>query len=207
MSFKTKGYLIVKKAISEEVAKLAYNYLLIKRNALAHMFENKYLAPFEHIHGTWDDDQVRGTYSVYADSFMETLLLYLKPLMIKKTKLKLYECYSYARTYKPGDVLKKHKDRMSCEISTTMALGGDDWPIYLEPSGKKGMKGIKGIKVDLKPGDMLIYKGCDLEHWREPFKGEVCVQTFLHYSTDKNLLRDNRPMIGLNSDFSRSNKN
>ena len=54
---------------------------------------------------------------------------------------------------------------------------------------------------------MLIYKGCDLEHWREPFKGEVCVQTFLHYSTDKNFLRDNGPMIGLNSDFSRSNKN
>ena len=48
-----------------------------------------------------------------------------------------------------------------------MNLGGDDWPIYLEPSGKEGMK---GIKVDLKPGDMLVYSGCELEHWREKLK-------------------------------------
>ena len=66
---------------------------------------------------------------------------------------------------------------------------------------------MAGKEIELENGDAVIYKGCDLEHWREPFKGEVCVQTFLHYSTDKNLLRDNRPMIGLNSDFSRSNKN
>ena len=44
-------------------------------------------------------------------------------------------------------ILKRHKDRFSCEISTTMNLGGDDWPIYLEPSGETGKK---GIKVDLK---------------------------------------------------------
>ena len=43
--------------------------------------------------------------------------------------------------------LKRHKDRFSCEISTTMNLAGDDWPIYLEPSGEVGKK---GIKVDLK---------------------------------------------------------
>jgi len=62
--------------------------------------------------------------------------------------------------------------------------------------------GKKDIKINLKEGDMLIYKGCDLEHWREPFNGEVCVQTFLHYSTNEKLLNDTRPMLGLNSDFS-----
>ena len=80
--------------------------------------------------------------------------------------------------------LKRHKDRFSCEISTTMNLGGDDWPIYLEPSGKDG-KATKGIKVDLKPGDMLVYSGCELEHWREKFKGKECVQVFLHYNNRK----------------------
>jgi hypothetical protein len=29
---------------------------------------------------------------------------------------------------------------------------------------------MKGIKVDLKPGDMLVYSGCELEHWRENLK-------------------------------------
>ena len=69
--------------------------------------------------------------------------------------------YSYARIYKNGDVLARHKDRYSCEISTTLNLGGDSWPIYLDPTGKQGQA---GIKVDLEPGDMLIYSGCELEH-------------------------------------------
>jgi len=51
---------------------------------------------------------------------------------------------------------------------------------------------------------MLIYKGCDLEHWREPFNGQVCVQTFLHYSTNKELLNDTRPILGLNADFKKN---
>ena len=80
-----------------------------------------------------------------------------------------------------------------------MNLGGDDWPIYLEPSGKRGMK---GVKVNLKPGDMLVYRGCDLEHWREKFKGDECVQVFLHYNNiatkgSKENMFDKRPHIGL----------
>ena len=194
MSFKTKGYLIIKNAISKELAKIAYNYLLIKRNAIAHMRENNYLAPFDNNFGTWDDGQVPNTFSIYGDSLMETLLLYVKPKMIKGTKLKLYETYSYARTYKLGDILKKHKDRSSCEISTTLFLGGNKWPIYLND-------GKKDIKINLNEGDMLIYKGCDLEHWRNQFNGEVCVQVFLHYSTNKKLLNDTRPKLGLNAEF------
>ena len=63
---------------------------------------------------------------------METLLMMVQPKMEKLTGLKLNPTYSYARIYKRGDVLKRHKDRFSCEISTTMNLGGDPWPIYIE---------------------------------------------------------------------------
>ena len=125
--------------------------------------------------GSWDDDQIPNTYSHYADLVMEVLLAELLPLMMKKTGLKLTPNYSYARIYKKGDELKRHKDRFSCEISTTLNLGGDPWPIFLEPSGKKGMK---GVKINLKPGDMLVYSGCELEHWREKFKGKSCGQVF-----------------------------
>ena len=133
--------------------------------------------------------------------------------MEKNTGLKLYPNYSYARIYKNGDVLKRHKDRMSCEISTTINLGGDPWPIYLEPNKnignpKEGKKGItfvsknKGKKIIMEPGDMVIYRGCDLEHWREKFKGNICAQVFLHYSdkkekdSEKNIF-DGRPHLGL----------
>tara|TARA_B100000035_G_scaffold16896_1_gene13609 strand:- start:59 stop:319 length:261 start_codon:yes stop_codon:yes gene_type:complete len=84
-----------------------------------------------------------------------------------------------------------------------MNLGGDPWPIYLEPSGKEGMK---GVKVDLNPGDMLIYRGCELEHWRKKFKGTECVQVFLHYNDSKtpgakNNIFDGRIHLGLPSWF------
>ena len=61
---------------------------------------------------------------------------------------------------------------------------------------------LAGIKVKLEPGDMLIYSGCDLEHWREEFKGKDCGQVFLHYnkanskSAKENEL-DKRPLLGL----------
>jgi hypothetical protein len=146
---------------------------------------------------------------------METLMLKCQPIMEKSTQLKLYPAYTYARFYKKGDILKRHKDRFSCEISTTMNLGGDDWPIYLSPhenvgveeaeGGRKGVKGFsnaKGIKINLKPGDMLVYRGRELEHWREKFQGDECVQVFLHYnnrktSGSKSNMFDKRPHLGL----------
>ena len=149
--------------------------------------------------------QIPNTYSQYANMAMETLLLKCQPGMEKATGLKLYPAYTYARIYKKGDELKRHKDRFSCEISTTMNLGGDDWPIYLEPSGEVGKK---GVRVDLKPGDMLVYSGCELEHWREKFKGKECVQVFLHYNNRKtpgakDNMFDKRPHLGLPSWFKR----
>jgi len=146
---------------------------------------------------------------------METLLQRVKPIMEEHTDLKLLETYSYARLYKKGDVLARHKDRISCEISTTLNLGGDEWPIYLDPTGKTATDPATvaieaGIKVILKPGDMLIYAGCDLEHWREEFKGENCGQVFLHYNIDNELNRaniyDGRPFVGLPSEYNTRKK-
>ena len=182
MSFKKNKYCVVKKVVSKELIDFIYQYFLNKKKVANILFESKYISPFTEYFGTWDDEQVPNTYSHYSDIVMETLLEKLKSTLEKHTDLKLSEAYSYARVYKKGDILKRHKDRFSCEISTTINLGGDSWPIYLEPSGKKNMK---GIKIDLKPGDMLIYRGCDLEHWREEFTGEKCAQVFLHYNNTK----------------------
>ena len=66
---------------------------------------------------------------------METLLQQIKPLMEIETQTSLIETYSYARIYKKGDELKRHKDRPSCEISTTLNLGGEPWPIFIDGTG------------------------------------------------------------------------
>jgi len=199
MSFKKNKYIIIKKAISEELSKFCHEYFMMKRQVARTMFDTRYISQFTEYFGVWNDQQVPETYSHYSDIVMETLLVKLLPIMEKETKLKLNPNYSYARIYKKGDVLHRHKDRFSCEISTTLNLGGDSWPIYLEPSGKEG---LKGIKVDLKSGDMLVYKGSELEHWREPFKGKNCAQVFLHYNNlntkgAKENIYDTRLHLGL----------
>ena len=201
--FQKNKYIVVKNAISEELSDFAYKYFLLKRQVAETLFNTKYISPFEEMYGVWNDSQVPNTYSNYADMVMEVLLVKLLPLMEKVTKLKLNPNYSYARIYKEGDVLKRHKDRFSCEISTTLNLGGDVWPIYLDPTGKENNK---GIKVILNPGDMLVYKGNELEHWREPFTGEKCAQVFLHYNNiatenAKDNIFDRRPHLGLPAYF------
>ena len=199
MSFKKNKYTVLRGAISKELASFVYSYFLKKRQVASFLFDQKYVSPFTEYWGVWNDHQAPNTYSHYSDVAMETLLESLRVKMEKETGYKLNETYSYARIYKTGDVLARHKDRYSCEVSTTLNLGGDPWPIYLDPTGKKGQA---GIKVELEPGDMLIYSGCDLEHWREEFTGKNCGQVFLHYNdakkkTAKTNKFDGRPFLGL----------
>ncbi len=211
MSFKKNKYCIIKEAVPKDIAIFVYNYFLLKRQVARTLFDEKYISHFTEEWGTWSDQQVPNTYSHYADIVMETLLMRTLPIMEKKTGLKLNPTYSYARIYKTGDVLKRHKDRFSCEISTTLNLGGDPWCIYLEPKNNVGIpngkkitssSNNKGIKIILKPGDMLVYKGMELEHWREEFQGDNCCQVFLHYNDQKSKdatqnINDRRKHLGL----------
>ena len=197
MSFKKKKYMIIRKAVPQIIAEYSYHYLLLKREVFNRCKKKE--IDLKHF-GTMGDPHIPDTYCHYADILMETLLIELLPLMEKKTQSRLVPTYSYCRLYKKGDILKRHKDRPSCAISTTLNLGGDPWPIYLEPSGKKGKK---GIKVELKQGDMLIYDGVLLEHWRKAFTGKNCAQVFLHYNDAHNPINqfDKRPMVGLPIEF------
>ena len=84
--------------------------------------------------------------------------------------------YKYGRVYTNGNELKKHTDREACEISVTIQLARSHhyaWPIYM---GQQ--------RFDLSEGDGVIYKGCDVEHWRNVCDGPkdyVSGQVFLHF--------------------------
>jgi hypothetical protein len=84
--------------------------------------------------------------------------------------------YSYARVYKNGAVLERHRDRAACEISITLNLSkNNDWPIYFQrPDNSE-------TKVELNPGDAVLYLGCQADHWRNKFEGSEHIQLFLHY--------------------------
>ena len=211
MTFKIKKYQVIKNAISYELANFVYNYFMLKRDAVNFMYRNNinYESP---LLGTWTDKQVPNTYSHYADFVMETLLMKVLPKMQQETDLELVPTYSYARIYKKGDILRRHKDRPSCEISTTIHLGGTKWPIFIDGTGSDNVideyKNIhkpnapKGTEVLLDVGDMLVYSGCELEHWREALDGDNCAQVFLHYNHlngrfAKSNMFDKRPMLGV----------
>ena len=212
MSFKKNKYQVLRNAISKDLAAFCYKYLQISAEADHWMLNNGLTHAGNKLVGNFNDQQVPNSYAKYADRVMETLLVDTIRVMQKKTGLRLVPTYSYCRLYKTGNILKRHKDRPSCEISTTLNLGGDPWPILIDPTGSDNVideyKNIhkpgapKGVEVNLKPGDMLIYSGCELEHWREPFQGKLCGQVFLHYNHAdgrfaKSNLYDKRPMLGI----------
>lgn len=161
--FKKNGYTLIKNAINPELRDVITQYAL-----------------FDEIQNfTPDGIQVPKAHSKYADPAMEAMLLHIHPLMEKYTGLKLYPTYSFYRVYRNGDILHPHKDRPSCEISTTACFNYsyDDseytWPIVMN-----------GNNVDMKPGDIVIYRGIDLEHSRKEFcppEDDWHVQAFFHY--------------------------
>ena len=132
------------------------------------------------------------TFHRYGGVLTDTLLLKFLPLMEEKTGKKLYPAYSYWRIYYTGSSLPPHSDRPACEYSITMTVDqdGPDWPISID-----------GEPVTLKPGDIAIYNGHKLRHWRETYEGKRQIQVFFHY-VDQNgpnaiYKYDQRPVLGL----------
>jgi hypothetical protein len=123
------------------------------------------------------DDTSPGALSSAGDVFMDGLLMDLLPQAEEISGLKLFPTYSYFRVYHQGDVLAKHTDRPSCEISLSLCLGyqGEKpWPLMVE--GPEGT-----TSADLTPGDALLYRGIECPHWRESLEGDRNAQVFLHY--------------------------
>ena len=210
-NFDKNNYDIIKNAIDPTICEFAFKYFKNKSKVSKWLWDNQKVET--DYWGYFFDDQADGAFSNYSDLVMETLLQSCTNIIEKKINKKLVPNYSYARLYVKGNVLKRHKDRFECEISTTMNLGGDKWDIYIEPNTMLGGYkqeddvliyrdgGTKGVKVSLKPGDMMIYKGNLCEHWREKFTGNLCGQVFFHYNECTKKAEENkydgRPMLGL----------
>jgi hypothetical protein len=136
----------------------------------------------------------------YADPLMETILLQLKSLIEKRINKVIYPTYSYYRVYRNNGTLDRHLDRESCEISASLSIGhnlNDPWPLFMGDQ-----------KIYLKPGELVLYPGCDLPHWRDRLQcdsNQYCVQGFFHYvSSDGpylDFIFDKREGIGYPSNY------
>ena len=117
--------------------------------------------------------------SKYADPLVESLLITMTEKMNEYTGKELIPTYSFCRYYENGQYLVKHKDRPSCQYSVTAPLftmeeNEEPWTIFIGDN-----------PIQLNNGDIVIYKGQEVEHWREPYNGELHVQAHLHYVDSK----------------------
>lgn len=155
------------------------------------------------------DEQCPKSDSVYGDPVLDNVLASLVDPLSNQLGIQLLPTYTYARIYRPGEILKHHIDRESCEISATVTLGVDPmseiWPIFLET--KPGDKAGTQICIDV--GDGLLYRGAKMDHWRPEYKGMWQVQVFFHFvdanGPNKDFKFDKRPELGLAKNATQTN--
>ena len=122
------------------------------------------------------DPQAPNSHALYDFMPFLRLLVEKVPEVSELLGEKVLPTYTYARVYKEGSELLRHRDRPACEISLTLNLSKDkDWSIYFQrPDGSE-------TSTELEPGDAVMYLGCQADHWRNKFEGQECVQLFMHY--------------------------
>ena len=145
---------------------------------------------------TVNDSQCPLSEAIHGAPIFDALLEHLVPTFEEASEKKLFPTYAYARLYVPGEELKIHTDRPSCEISATVTLGfeGNVWPIYMadhdETKSVEQRLGerdepywLRNIsRIDMEVGDAVLYRGQDKVHWREKYtEGQWQAQVFLHY--------------------------
>jgi hypothetical protein len=111
---------------------------------------------------------------------LDVVLEYFAVLLGKATGLKLVPSYSFARIYHQGADLFRHVDRPACEISCTLPLGysaNGDWPIFVTTDEQD----LQGRAVNLDVGDVLLYRGEQVWHWRDGLSKQWQAQIFLHF--------------------------
>jgi hypothetical protein len=138
------------------------------------------------------DKLVPLSFSAYALEHTESLLLSLTDQISKAVNKQLLPTYSYARIYRTGATMPKHTDRPACEISLSLSLSGDPWPLWFLLDAP--------TPISLGKGSAVVYRGIDTTHWREQYTGAGCTQVFLHW-VDANgpyadWQYDRRPAVG-----------
>lgn len=193
MSFAEKGYEVVRGVVCEQTLKLlSVEFQMLK--------DTTYWYQGLHDNFAFGDVQTPESFSWYSPFCFESLMVVLRDKVAEVTGKNLQPAYSYARIYYKGGKLEKHKDRESCQYSATICIENDNvpWPIFMEDyEGNES-------SIDLQPGDMIVYRGDKLNHWREEYQDEKQIQCFIHYvdmdDKYKDFVNDRRPMLGLASD-------
>ena len=159
-------------------------------------------------------DSLEKSLSMYSSPFGVALHHWCWQKLKHVIDMDLQETYSFSRKYERGAYLKAHADRPSCEISATLCLDykTDDnkpWSIWVDntldyvnnPSDIFGDTQAVPIRqrktarrIDLEVGDLLLYQGPNVAHWREYFIGKYSYHIFLHFYNENGMI-ENTPGV------------
>ena len=154
-----------REAVPYPVVDFVYREFRLMRDSLLSMGSNE----------GYNDPTVPGCFSWYSPLCFETLSLAVKDRLEHILKAELHSTYSSGRIYTNGSELVEHTDRRSSEIACSVNLAkDDDWGLFFRWKGQE-------LRVDLEPGDMVIYSGAAIPHWRNKYTGQEHVQAFLQY--------------------------
>ena len=109
------------------------------------------------------DAQVPTSYSRYSYPPFKNVHDLIGQAIEKTIGIAVFPTYYYERFYWRNSVLKRHTDRPACEISVSIQISSNTkpWPIYF-----KKHDGTES-SLTMEDGDGVIYKGIEIEHWRE----------------------------------------
>jgi len=180
MSFKDNGFEVVRRAVDPEVLDLLTNQILQYKDWVYTATKTDKSNLYSFADDTNKSFTINSNVHAIANGafMLDGLLQMLHKKIEQVTGTELYPTYACGRIYYPGATMFKHKDRPSCEYSVSLCVArdGDAWPLWVESRDKKN------IPLYFKPGDMVVYKGTELSHWRDAYtEGTRLIQVFLHY--------------------------
>lgn len=208
-NFFLDDFTIVKNAISTDVCKLLAREFRISRDLA--MSVNKNNPSFKHpdaknVLYPFEDEMVSNSFSWYSPLCFEALSdTLIKEIVEETVKEEVYPTYSYARIYYKNSQMFRHVDRSSSEFSVSLCIDTDTsinpWPLIIETKNKTV------VKVEQNPGDLVIYKGNNLFHWRKKYNGTEHINAFMFYvmanGHKSELKYDTRPLLGMGANTRR----
>jgi hypothetical protein len=190
-TFWTNGFVVLPSLINSRSRSFLYRYAIAKGKR--HLEKE-------------EPNQSKDIVAEYAEPVMEELLYWMAPVADDVCGSLVYPTYSYLRLYRSAEILPRHIDRSSCEMTLSICLGyagASNWPLWINT--QRGSR-----RVDLNPGDGVFFRGIEQEHWREPFSGTLSAQLLLHYvrrdGPYAERMYDGRPQLSRLSTVNRSSE-
>jgi len=140
------------------------------------LVKNNYFGPI-------GDGQVDRRMAIHNETVTASIHHRLTKLVSLITGEVLQASYAYLGCYLGGAVLERHVDRAQCQYNLSIVFDMSDeegnavepWPIYLQVRNKP-------VAVNLEVGSGLLYRGTDIEHWREKLpEGHRAIVCFYHF--------------------------